>query len=62
MKQFVKSIKAGVGFSAGFGLSLTFAVTMDDSIYADMKRNVIIPLQLSQIKGDGSMAMTNAGI
>ena len=46
----------------GFGLSLVFAATMDDVIYADMKKNVIIPLQLARIRGDVSLLTSTAGI
>lgn len=39
-----------------------FATTMDDVIYANMRKNVIIPLQLARIKGEGSIETSTTGL
>jgi hypothetical protein len=36
----------------GFGASSTFVATMDDLVYANLKKNVILPFQLARINGD----------
>jgi len=38
------TVKNVVGMSAGLGLGVTFACNMDDVIYFQMKKNVILPL------------------
>jgi len=46
MKYAMKTAKGSMGFAAGFGMSCLFAQTMDDVIYNDLKRNVIMPIQM----------------
>lgn len=56
------------GFALGTGISVTFILTMDDVIYRQMRRNVIVPisglynkdrseLELNDIKSVGSSSM-----
>jgi hypothetical protein len=44
MKKVAGTAKAAFGATFGFGVSLVFAATMDDTIYANLRKNLIIPL------------------
>lgn len=55
MKPLIYTAKSAFGLTLGFGVSLIFVATMDDMIYSNFRRQVIIPLQLARIRGDGSL-------
>ena len=51
MKQAVFVAKTSAKFSVGLGLSTLFISTMDDVIYANFRKNIIMPLQMVAVKG-----------
>lgn len=59
MKQAFKTAKGALNLSVGLGLGAGFAMTMDDIIYANLKKNVIMPLQMAQIQGDGRVNVSD---
>ena len=42
--------KGSIQLTTGIGLSCLFIATMDDFVYGDFKRNVIMPMQMIQVK------------
>ena len=54
MKTAVKVAKGSLQFTTGIGLSILFISTMDDFVYGDFKRNVIMPMHMINIKSQGS--------
>ena len=51
MKSAIYIAKGSLNFSLGVGLSVLFISTMDDVIYGDFKRNIILPLHMVSVKG-----------
>ena len=56
MKPLIYTAKSAFGVAFGVGCSVVFVATMDDLIYSNLKRQVILPLQLARIRGDGRIA------
>ena len=56
MKPLIYTAKSAFGVTFGLGCSIIFVATMDDLIYSNLKRQIILPLQLARIKGDGKIA------
>ena len=46
MKPIVSAFKGGVKFAVGTGMSVTFVATMDDYIYAQFRKNIVLPFQM----------------
>lgn len=44
-------MKTSVKFTTGIGMMTVFVSTMDDVIYANFRKNIILPFQMVTIKG-----------
>lgn len=51
MKQALHAASTTAKFSFGLGITTVFISTMDDVIYANFRKNVILPFQMVSIKG-----------
>ena len=40
-----------VGFGFGAGVSIVFVATMDDIIYSNFRKNVMMPFHMATVKG-----------
>jgi hypothetical protein len=43
MKQAIKGAKSVFGLGLGFGCASVFVATMDDMVYSNFRKNVVIP-------------------
>lgn len=56
------AIKQGAGFSVGASISCFFALKMDDLVYQQVRRHVIVPLQvLGNSQNIGSRDLIEVG-
>ena len=51
MKHALSAAGATVKCGVGLGLSTMFIATMDDMIYSNMRKNIIMPLSMVGVKG-----------
>ena len=51
MKQALSAVSATAKCGVGFGLSTMFIATMDDVIYSNFRKNIIMPFSMVTIKG-----------
>ena len=51
MKQALYAASSTVKCGAGLGLSTMFITTMNDLIYSNLRKNIIMPLQMVGVKG-----------
>jgi hypothetical protein len=51
MKQVVKGVKGTMGLGFGFACSAVFVMTMDELVYANFKKNVMMPFHLARLNG-----------
>ena len=59
MKVAVKLAKGGFQFGTGIGLSILFVSTMDDFVYGDFKRNVLMPFHMVQVRSQQAGGYTS---
>ena len=50
MKQAMHVAATSAKFTMGLGLSTVFVATMDDVIYSNFRKNVIMPLQMVMVR------------
>ena len=47
----MQAASATAKFGCGAGISIMFVTTMDDMIYSNFRKNVIMPFQMVSVKG-----------
>jgi len=51
MKHALSATKTTVKCGVGLGFTTVFIATMDDVIYSNLRKNIIMPLQMVGLKG-----------
>jgi len=50
MRQAINVASTSAKFTAGIGVSTMFLATMDDMIYSNFRKNIIMPIQMVCVK------------
>ncbi len=57
MKLAVKGVKGVLGVGIGLVSSTIFVTTMDDMVYANFRKHVVMPMQLARLNGDNTSVL-----